>query len=250
MKNQKRLSKTTKAGTFVCCVIAMAFLVGFILNDPNTLQSSRELESEPLPQTSSDEPAPQKEIDKTSWKLMLVNAEHPMPASYVPELVKIDSNGHEFDKRAADSLKKMLADAKSAGLSPIVCSSYRSVEKQTRLFNDELVKQQSKGMSEARAKDAAATVVAYPGTSEHNLGLAADIVALDYQILDEKQADTPEMKWLKKNCSKYGFIVRYPEGKSDKTGVIFEPWHYRYVGEEAAAEIMGLGICLEEYLEK
>lgn len=78
--------------------------------------------------------------------------------------------------------------------------------------------------------------MAYPGTSEHNLGLAADIVAKDYQLLDDKQAETPEAKWLKENCWRYGFILRYPTDKTGETGIIFEPWHYRYVGKEAAGK--------------
>lgn len=92
-------------------------------------------------------------------------------------------------------------------------------------------------------------MVAYPGTSEHQLGLAADIVARSYQLLDDQQAQTAEARWLKEHCAEYGFILRYPTDKTSLTGVIFEPWHYRYVGEEAAREIMGQGICLEEYLE-
>ena len=106
----------------------------------------------------------------------------------------------------------------------------------------------ARGYGEEKAREEAATSVAYPGTSEHNLGLAVDIVARDYQILDDKQADTAEARWLEENCWKYGFILRYPTDKTDITGIIFEPWHYRYVGEEAAREIMERGICLEEYL--
>lgn len=99
-----------------------------------------------------------------------------------------------------------------------------------------------------QAYAAAATVVAIPGTSEHNLGLAVDICALDYQILDDAQADTPEQQWLMEHCAEYGFILRYPKGKEDMTGIIWEPWHYRYVGVEAAQEISQSGLCLEEYL--
>ncbi|HAI88014.1 MAG TPA: hypothetical protein DCL63_13600 [Firmicutes bacterium] len=87
-------------------------------------------------------------------------------------------------------------------------------------------------------------VVAYPGTSEHNLGLAADIVSLNYQNLDEAQANTPEVKWLVKHCGEYGFILRYPPGKTDTTGMVCEPWHFRYVGTDAAKAIMESGQCL------
>ena len=90
--------------------------------------------------------------------------------------------------------------------------------------------------------------VARPGTSEHQTGLAVDIVDTSYQILDEGQENTPVQQWLMAHCAEYGFILRYPTDKSEITGVGYEPWHYRYVGVEAAREIMANGLCLEEYL--
>ena len=90
--------------------------------------------------------------------------------------------------------------------------------------------------------------MAVPGTSEHQLGLALDIVDVANQVLDERQENTEVQKWLMKNSWKYGFILRYPTDKSDITGISYEPWHYRYVGKEAAKEIYEAGICLEEYL--
>ena len=122
--------------------------------------------------------------------------------------------------------------------------------KQTALFEDKVRRVTAElGLTGEAAREKAGTEVAFPGTSEHNLGLAVDIVARDYQILDEKQAQTAEAQWLKENCWKYGFILRYPTDKTEETGIIFEPWHYRYVGEKAAKEIMDQGICLEEYLD-
>ena len=91
--------------------------------------------------------------------------------------------------------------------------------------------------------------MARPGTSEHQAGLAVDIVDKSYQLLDERQEDTAVQKWLMEHCAEYGYILRYPTEKSALTGVGYEPWHYRYVGEEAAREIMSRGLCLEEYLE-
>ena len=97
------------------------------------------------------------------------------------------------------------------------------------------------------AEEKVAYWVARPGTSEHQAGLAVDIVDTNYQSLDEQQEETPVQLWLMEHCAEYGFILRYPSGKSDLTGVGYEPWHYRYVGEEAAREIMDQGVCLEEY---
>lgn len=181
------------------------------------------------------------------WQLVLVNSAHPLTKGYVPALASV-GNGYQFDKRAADSLNKMLADAKAARLSPLICSAYRTIQKQTDLYNNQVNKQMDKGLSYEKACSEAKKVVAYPGTSEHNLGLAVDIVAKSYQLLDDSQAETPETIWLTENCYKYGFILRYPSDKSDVTGIIFEPWHYRYVGVDAATYIMKNGICLEEYL--
>ncbi|MBU5426917.1 M15 family metallopeptidase [Tissierella pigra] len=181
------------------------------------------------------------------WMLMLVNEKSPLPDGYLPKLKKLE-NGLEFDERAIDYLNEMLADARLQGLSPVVCSASRTVEYQQKLFDNQVKKQMGNGLSIHQAVVEAKKVVAYPGTSEHNLGLAVDIVSLDYQILDEKQATTPEIQWLVEHCSEYGFILRYPKDKTEITGVIYEPWHFRYVGKQAAKEIMENGLCLEEYL--
>lgn len=181
------------------------------------------------------------------WRLVLVNAEHPMEEEPAPPLQKLE-NGEAFDARAIDDLKQMLEDGEKEGLSFVVCSGYRTKVEQADLYEDKvrrLVKEE--GLSEAEAREKAKTEVAYPRTSEHHLGLAADIVAKDYQLLNTQQEDTPESQWLRAHCAEYGFILRYPEGKSHVTGIIYEPWHYRYVGREAAMEITQQGICLEEY---
>lgn len=185
-----------------------------------------------------------------SWKTILVNKDHLLADGYVPELVSVDNNGFQFDARAAESLKAMLQGARDEGLSPMICSSYRGWEKQTNLFEKQVQKQQATGLNYEEAYEKAKTVVAYPGTSEHQSGLAADIVATSHQLLDDSQADTAEQQWLMANCADYGFILRYPLGKSDYTGVIYEPWHYRYVGEEVAKYITENNLCLEEYWQQ
>lgn len=188
------------------------------------------------------------EYDK-DWNLVLVNYKYPIKSGYVPDLRMVDGRSvFTFDTRAADALEKMLSDCRAEGLSPLICSAYRTEEMQEKLFNNKVSVYLSSGYSYDDAVALAKTSVAYPGTSEHQLGLAVDIVSLDYQILDKGQLKTEEQQWLMKNCWKYGFILRYPDNKSDITGVIFEPWHYRYVGLEAAKEIMEKGITLEEYL--
>ena len=167
------------------------------------------------------------------WRFILVNPWYILPEEYNEVVTSSLPNGESVDSRCYADLMQMLADCTSAGGNPVVCSSYRPHMKQTR--------------EEAEAE--AGTVVALPGTSEHEIGLAVDICDYDYQNLDDAQADTPTQKWLMKHSWEYGFILRYPVNKSNITGIIYEPWHYRYVGKEAAREITEKGICLEEYLE-
>ena len=162
----------------------------------------------------------------------------------------VDIRGYEnrpFDKRAAADLEAMLADAEAAGCKLYLVSGYRSVERQTALFKRKTNSFMAEGFSREEAEKQAAMWVARPGTSEHQLGLAVDIVDLDHQLLDESQEQTAVQQWLMTNSWRYGFILRYPRGKENVTGVTYEPWHYRYVGKDAAKAIMQAGGTLEEY---
>ena len=127
-------------------------------------------------------------------------------------------------------------------------SSYRDLDKQTDLYNKKVESYVMQGYSYESARKQAGQVVAVPGTSEHHLGLALDIVSSEYRKLDEKQEETKGFKWLTEHSWEYGFILRYPNGETDITGIIYEPWHFRYVGLEAAKEITEAGITLEEYV--
>lgn len=195
-------------------------------------------------ETTSSKPA----IDKTQWNLILVNQWNSLPENYDPAIKYLD-NGQGIDERAYSDLQDMMDDCRAAGLSPLICSSYRTLEKQKELFNNKINQYVSYGYSQEDAKKKAGELVAIPGTSEHQLGLALDIVDVSYQILDEKQENTDVQKWLMNHSWEYGFILRYPIDKSDITGISYEPWHYRYVGKKAAKEIYDAQICLEEYLK-
>lgn len=188
-------------------------------------------------------------IDKSQWNLILVNQWNKIPENYTPSVKQL-KNGQAIDERAYDDLQNMMDDCRAEGLTPVICSSYRTMEKQQRLYNNKIDEYLAKGYSQEKAEQAAGELVAIPGTSEHQLGLALDIVDISNQSLDESQEDTDVQKWLMKNSWKYGFILRYPTGKSDITGISYEPWHYRYVGKEAAKEIYDAQICLEEYLNR
>ncbi len=180
------------------------------------------------------------------WNKILVNPQNPMPDGYTPELVSV-GNGQQADYRVKDALNAMLTDCRKAGYNPIICSSYRTIARQQTLFENEIKAFMEYGYDREAAEEQAAKWVARPGTSEHHTGLAFDIVSSSYQKLDRSQANTPEQKWLMANCHKYGFILRYPDNKTDITGINYEPWHYRYVGLDIAKEITEKGITLEEY---
>ena len=157
-------------------------------------------------------------------------------------------DGQAVDSRVYPDLMAMLEAARAQGLSPVVCSSYRTQELQEALYADKIRRLVNQGYTQTEAEAEAGRWVAVPGTSEHQAGLALDIVAQSYPQLDEAQENTPEQQWLMANAHLYGFILRYPEEKSHLTGIGYEPWHYRYVGREAAEAIYGREICLEEYL--
>lgn len=182
------------------------------------------------------------------WRLLLVNPWNKLPEDYEVELATL-SNGLKVDTRIYEDLEAMLAACREAGLQPIVCSAYRTQATQERLYNNKIARLRAAGWTGDALLTEAARWVAPPGTSEHQTGLALDIVSASYQLLDDAQADTAEQQWLMEHCWEYGFILRYPEDKTEVTGIGYEPWHYRYVGRETAAAIHESGLCLEEYLQ-
>ena len=183
----------------------------------------------------------------SDWRLTLVNPWTPLPEGFQPQLATV-TGGYQVDQRCAGPLEAMLAACQAAGHAPVLCSAYRTQEMQASLYQSLVTQRQAQGFSLAQAQESAATEVAAPGTSEHQLGLAVDIVDADYQLLNHAQEDTSVQQWLLEHCWDYGFILRYPADKGDVTGIIYEPWHYRYVGREHAQAIRATGLCLEEYL--
>ncbi len=187
------------------------------------------------------------EEKETDWNLILVNPWNSVPEDFEVELKKLP-NGLSVDARIYDDLTAMLADCQKAGNKALVCSAYRTQETQTRLHNNKIARLRAAGYSLADAKKEAARWVAVPGTSEHQTGLAVDLISANYQVLNKKQEETKAQKWLMEHCWEYGFILRYPSSKSEITGIGYEPWHYRYVGKETALAIRDSGLCFEEYL--
>ena len=203
---------------------------------------------EETPDPTVPTPPPAGTVD-VSDPLLLVNPWNAVPEDYAVSLVSI-GDGESVDQRCYGDLMQMLDDCAVYGnAQPYVCSSYRTNDTQTRLYENKVDRLIAQGYSPSDARIEAAKAVAIPGTSEHQLGLAVDIVDLRYQVLDAGQEDTATQQWLMQNSWKYGFILRYPNDKTAVTGIIYEPWHYRYVGRENAKAIYESGLCLEEYLQ-
>ena len=181
--------------------------------------------------------------------LTLVNPWNTISQDWKVDLVSV-GNGHKVDKTCYNDLLDMLDACKAAGFRPVVRSSYRTQATQKQLYENKVNQWKGYGYAEEEARKQAAAIVAPPGTSEHQLGWAVDLVDASYQVLNEKQATMPAQKWLMEHSWEYGFILRYPVNKSDVTGIIYEPWHYRYVGREHAKAIYESGLCLEEWLEQ
>lgn len=179
-----------------------------------------------------------------SLETIVVNAGNPLNKNFKPK-TKI-CRGKEVHELACDDLENMISDAKKDGVILWISSGYRSVDLQKRLFNRQIEREKSKAIiSQEEAERRASRVVARPYTSEHNTGLA-----IDFNGVEDNFYKTKEYKWLMENAHKYGFIERYQERHKQCTGVIYEPWHFRYVGKELAPLIKESGLCLEEYIEK
>lgn len=177
------------------------------------------------------------------WYLIVVNRWNEIPSDYSVTLTVL-SNGQKVDSRIYPYLQEMFDDARSQGIYPFVREGYRTTEEQRAIFDERIQEYIDAGNSEKAARELTEKWVAVPGTSEHQLGISVDINA------DVSKSTSEDVyKWLAENAYQYGFILRYPQGKEDITGTAYEPWHYRYVGLEAAKEIYEQGICLEEYVQ-
>ena len=181
--------------------------------------------------------------EDNGWNLILVTRDSYIPDDYQVELTEL-SNGKKVDSRIYPELQEMFNDARAQGYGLFVREGYRTQEEQQQLMDEKIEAYENEGKSKSEAKKLAEQWVAIPGTSEHQLGIAVDINA------DTTKSSSDDVyNWLAENAHTYGFIKRYPSNKTDITGVINEPWHYRYVGKEAASKIYSQGICLEEYID-
>lgn len=197
--------------------------------------------------TSTNSTQTTNKVEITDWKLRLANYDNLLPEDFEVELANIDNSKDpkQFDARAVKYLKDMINAMKKDGNTKIWCqSTFRSVKRQKELYDASVQKYLKQGKTQEEADKLTLEYINKPGGSDHNLGLA-----VDFNYVDNSFAKTSEYKWLLKNAENYGFILRYPEDKEDKTKIAYESWHWRYVGEENAKRMNELNMCLEEYVE-
>jgi len=205
------------------------------------VEESAESTPEPTPEPTPALP----EFDLTSWELILVNADNRLESNWTPPtVITVSDSQCPIDSRIEEPLMAMAQACKDEGLSIYLSSGYRSYSEQaanfTRVCNNN-------GVSDG--KDAQGYYITMPaGGSEHQTGLAVDITDRYYEIKDSSIENTDTFKWLKEHCTEYGFILRFPSDKKEITGVMYEPFHFRYVGVEAAKYITENNLCLEEFV--
>lgn len=204
-----------------------------IINTENTLQVS----SSALSSTKTS-------AQTEDWRIRLANSDNILPEDFKIELANIDET-RQFDKRAIEDLNNMMNAMRKSGITNIwVQSAYRSIEKQKELYNNSINKYIKAGKTREKAEELTLKLINKPGASDHNLGLA-----VDFNNVDNNFKKTKGYNWLMKNAEDYGFILRYPEDKVEITGIDYESWHWRYVGQEHAKKMNELNMCLEEYVE-
>lgn len=177
--------------------------------------------------------------DPNAWNLTLVNADHALPEGFSIQTATL-RNGEAVDERIYEPLCALLEAAEQVGFHPYIRSGFRTRAQQEQIMADRIAGYEADGMSEAEAQQAASQEVAQPGTSEHELGLAVDI--------NDEYGDDAFYSWIAEHAHEYGFILRYPADKIAITGIEYEPWHFRYVGADAAKTIYQHNLTLEEYL--
>lgn len=232
-------------------VVSVAYLS---YEEEKDLESTENIDTFTLTDFYSDVVLNENEItsdsgfDKSAWNLLLVNKTHPVPDGYEVPLTTIKGS-MKCDERVLEPLVEMLNAADKDGVNLVVCSPYRDYQLQEKLFLRKVNAYMGRGFSYLEAYKKASTDVIVPGASEHQLGIAFDIVVDYHAVLDEAFGKTPGGIWLKEHAAEYGFILRYPKGKEYITGIEYEPWHFRYVGKDAAEYIYKNDVTLEEFLD-
>ena len=218
------------------------------------LMAAGTLLSEPVVSLPEPEALPAGSL--SDWNLILLNPEEGNALSTELEMERVQFDDQWVDSRAADAYQAMCDGAAEAGFTVYLRSGYRSIATQEANYQKSVQREMEAGATENEAIRRTNLYYTVPGHSEHHSGLAFDIITPEYHQfvydLDERFATeepySAAYQWLRDNCARYGFILRYPEDKSVLTRISFEPWHYRYVGVEHAEYITSHNLCLEEYI--
>lgn len=276
MNREQRHKAIIKRRIFiVCCLAVLALftaLIGFAVkaifgkkSDGKTNSdisgSSLSSEATSSAEQTSSESTPSypavgpNGLDANFSILLLVNDKNPLPEDYDYEgnlttiptnyingmLNQIDKDVWNYMKAMIDAQRETQTDSKNW---LYVRSPYRSYATQKMLFTNQINRNLNAGLSSEEAETKAATVVTRPGRSEHNTGFSAD-----FNIAEDSFESTPMFTWMQEHAAEYGFVLRFPKDKQDKTGIVYESWHYRFVGINTAKEMNRLNMCLEEYVE-
>lgn len=220
-------------------------------SEPNSEFSSVSV-SESTSSSSLSESADGPSGNKNDWNLILINKTHPISENYSIPLIAYDNN-NKINKRIKSSLDEMNQDAKSQGINLFLRSAFRTYATQKSYYDSQYNAYIKAGLSSEEAAKKTAELTAPPGCSEHQTGLALDIISVEWQnaggILSAAFEGTDAFRWLNNNAYRYGFVLRYMKDKTTITGYSYEPWHYRYVGTQAAQYMKDHNLCLEEYLK-
>ena len=250
----------------ICSVVLLLIVSARIgtkppVNTPNTPNTSLDnpddfVEPTPTPTpeaevTPTPDPYPDlPDVSMNDWQYKILNNIMADTGSFYPEVVGVEGTEQYFDVKAMDSLLALLQAARDEGFEIIVRQGYRSYDTQrTIFFGRASIIYENEGIDYAQAEMQARKVVAYPGTSDHQTGLGVDLIdSKDTSLVAEEVENMPLLIWLQENCAEYGFVLRYPKEKKALTGW-YEPWHFRYVGVEAAQFMKKYNLCLEEFYQ-
>lgn len=245
MKKRKRRKVTKRFIAFIVIVVILIIVgISKAVKSIKTKKTSAEVQNnlEAIHNKIDNEGKENKEIK--DWRLKLANYDNILPEDFEIELSNIDEN-RQFDSRAIKYLNTMLDDMRKDGITNIwVQSAYRSVKSQRKLYDNSVKKYLDQGKSKKEAEELTLKYINKPGASDHNLGLA-----VDFNNVDQDFEKMKGFEWLTENAEKYGFILRYPKDKENITKINYEPWHWRYVGQEHAQKMNELNMCLEEYVK-
>ena len=234
----------------------------YLVMNKNNIEKNKEINKNEISLASSNNSNLENDNSEVNYKevenlenilnnpfFILVNRDNKLSEDYIPNNLKLSEvefldyiETRDLESTTADALKEMFDAALEDGVTLLGASGYRSYNIQKNLYDSRVA-----SMGEERTS----LYTAQPGASEHQTGLAIDILSSDYQNLDDGFENSKGFEWLINNCYKYGFILRYLEGKEDITGYNYEPWHFRYIGNvEIAKDIMERGIVFEEYINE